>query len=298
MQKVKYYKCPTCNKKYQSLVTWSNHMLKQHPKDIPAGFTPARYFYFLQTGKKEGSCIVCKNPTEWNEATAKYNRFCNNPQCKEKYREEFKKRMLGKYGKVNLLDDPAQQRKMLEAKRNSGKYKFRDGGEVGYVSTYELDFLKMLDRFLEFNSNDIMGPSPHTYYYDYKNPEDKENEGRKFYIPDYYIPSLNLEIEIKQNTSTHPKILRIDKVKEEQKDALMKSNKRVKYIKITDKKYEPFFKLLLDMKEQIPTEKEIESNIAMQPATESIGVNNTLSKIIKFNKKTNLFAYGLINPKK
>ncbi len=269
MQKVKYYKCPSCNKKYQSLATWANHMLKQHPKDIPDGFTPARYFYFLQTGKKEGSCIVCKSPTEWNEATAKYNRFCNNPECKEKYREEFKKRMLGKYGKVNLLDDPAQQRKMLEAKRNSGKYTFRDGGEVGYVSTYELDFLRMLDHFLEFNSKDIMGPSPHTYYYDYKNPEDKENEGRKFYIPDYYIPSLNLEIEIKQNTSTHPKILRIDKVKEEQKDALMNSNKRVKYIKITDKKYEPFFKLLLEMKGQIPTEKEIENNIAMQPVMES-----------------------------
>ena len=93
-----------------------------------------------------------------------------------------------------------------------------------------------------------MGPSPHTYYYDYVNPEDKENEGKKFYIPDYYFPSMSLEIEIKQNTSTHPKILRIDKVKEKCKDDMMKTIPGINYIKIVDKNYEEFFKFIIDFK--------------------------------------------------
>lgn len=250
MRKVKYYKCPACGMKYQSLTTWTNHLNKQHPNQIPKGFTPAQYFYYLQTGKDHGTCIVCKNPTRWNEATGKYDRFCENPNCKKEYREVFKKRMIGKYGKATLLDDPTQQRKMLAGKKNSGMYEFEDGGKVEFVSTYEKDFLQMLDKFLHFSSADIMGPSPHTYYYEYKNSEDLENEGKKFYIPDYYIPSINLEIEIKQNTSTHPKILKIDKVKEKEKDAMMKTIRGVRYIKIMDKDYSNFFDLLLKLKEE------------------------------------------------
>jgi hypothetical protein len=236
-------------------------MLNQHPEDIPKGFTPAQYFYYLQTGKDSAKCIVCKNPTEWNEATGKYNRFCNNPQCKAKYREQFKNRMMNKYGKTTLLNDPEQQRKMLESKKNSGEYEFKDGGKIKFVSSYELDFLKMLDNFLQFNSSDILGPSPHTYYYEYVNPEDTKNEGKKFYIPDYFIPSLNLEIEIKQNTSTHPKILKIDKVKEECKDKMMNSISDIKYIKIVDKNYSKFFEMLLKLKEKYPTEEELKKGI-------------------------------------
>ena len=41
----------------------------------------------ILTGKKNGSCIVCKQETDWNEATQKYERFCKNPECKAKYRE-------------------------------------------------------------------------------------------------------------------------------------------------------------------------------------------------------------------
>lgn len=255
MQKVKNYRCPECNKVYQSLATWSNHVVSQHPEIIPEGYTPTRYFYYLQTGKTGNKCIMCKRPTEWNEATGKYERFCKDPACKEKYREMFKQRMINSYGKVTLLNDPEQQRKMLEAKKAHGEVTFPDGGKIGYNSTYEKDFLVMLSSFLNCNASDIMGPSPHTYYYDYHNPNDKENEGRKFYIPDYWIPSLNLEIEIKQNTSTHPKILAIDKVKEAQKDEMMRKIPGVRYIKIVDKDYSGFFDLLYQLKETYPDKK-------------------------------------------
>lgn len=248
MQKVKYYRCPECNKIYNSLKPWETHMTNCHPELIPEGWTPARYFYFLQTKKDRGHCIICKEETEWLESRMKYARFCNNPACKEQYREQFKSRMIGKYGKVELLSDPEQQRKMLLAKKNSGYYELSDGSKIEYVSSYEKHFLMMMDHLFRIHGNDIMGPSPHTYYYNYVNPEDKENEGRKFYIADYYIPSMNLEVEIKQNTSTHPKILRVDKVKEKCKDEMMKTIKSVNYIKIVDKNYEDFFKFVTNYK--------------------------------------------------
>lgn len=258
MIKVKNYKCPNCGKVFQGIKVWGNHMEKEHPGEIPEGWTPARYFYYLQTGKKAGKCVMCKRETEWNESTFKYNRFCNDPKCKERYRDQFKNRMIGKYGKVTLLNEPDQQRKMIMQKKNSGYYDFPDG-KVGYSSSYEFDFLKMCDTFLHMSAQDIMQPSPHTYYYDYVNPEDPENEGKKFYIPDYFIPSLNLEIEIKQNTSTHPKILKIDKVKEREKDAVMSTVAGINYIKISDKTYDEFFALITKLRTEI-NETPIKSN--------------------------------------
>ena len=244
MRKVKVYRCPICNKPYKTLTGWVGHMNLEHPEHRPAGFSDSQYFYFCLTGKTEGKCVTCGKPTEWNEATQKYNRFCNNPQCKVKYKEVFNQRMIKKYGKVSLCDDPEQQRKMLKARHISGQYQFKDGGKVDYVGSYEKDFLKMMDMFLRFKSSDIMAPSPHTYSYQY------EGETH-FYIPDFFIPDLNLEIEIKDEMTTHPKFLAVDKVKEKLKDEVLASIKDIKYIKITDKKYDSFFNLLASLKEGI-----------------------------------------------
>ena len=99
---------------------------------------------------------------------------------------------------------------------------------------------------MDFPFEDIMSPSPHTFFYEY--------EGKKhFYIPDVFIPSLNLEIEIKDggdNPNTHPKIMAVDKVKEQLKDAVM-ADKAVpfNYIKIVNKEYKKFFKYLEIAKE-------------------------------------------------
>ena len=244
MRKVKVYRCPICNKPYKTLTGWVGHMNLEHPEHRPTGFSDTRYFYFCLTGKTEGKCVTCGKPTEWNESTQKYNRFCNNPQCKVKYKEVFNQRMIKKYGKVSLCDDPEQQRKMLKARHISGQYQFKDGGKVDYVGSYEKDFLKMMDMFLRFKSSDIMAPSPHTYSYQY------EGETH-FYIPDFFIPDLNLEVEIKDETTTHPKFLAVDKVKEKLKDEVLASIKAINYIKVTDKKYDKFFDLLNSLKDGI-----------------------------------------------
>jgi uncharacterized protein YlaI len=254
MRKQKWYKCSECNKKFLTFNGWVRHTEELHAEDIPAGFTTARYFYLLQTGKDHGECIMCKKHTVWNEATFKYARFCNDPICKKKYRDLFKNRMMDMYnGKIHLLDDPDMQKKMLKNRKISGIFTFKDGGKVEYVGSYEKDFLEMLDSFMSFPSGDILGPSPHVYYYMDSSPDYDENTGdirsvKRMYIPDFYMPALNLEIEIKQNTNKHPKLLAVDKVKELEKDKMMNDLKSAEYIKIVDKDYGAFFNFIVEMK--------------------------------------------------
>ena len=261
MMKVKYYKCHICNKKFKTLNGWGNHIQTTHPETIPAGYSISRYFYFTKTGKTHGICRTCKGDTDWNEESMKYNQYCSNPECKKAYVKIAKQRMIGKYGKVHLLNDPDIQRKMLENRKISGKYKFKDGQEFEYVGSYEKEFLKMLDTLMQWPSNDLISPSPHTYYYEYKNNnDDKKNWGRKFYIPDFYIPSLNLEIEIKQSTSTNKEFNTIMRVKEKLKDDVMTSNPNLNYIKINDNNFTNFFEFLLKAKENIETPEEIKKD--------------------------------------
>jgi len=269
MMKVRYYKCPECPSKvkFKTLNGWGEHMKKHHPESIPDGYSIARYFYYIFTGKNHGTCRTCKGPTEWNENSMKYNQYCKNPKCKEAYMKIAKQRMIDKYGKVHLLNDPDMQRKMMTSRKISGVYTFHDGTQIAYVASYEKNFLKMLNEFLHWPGNDIIGPSPHNYEYEYKNPNDPENEGKKIYIPDYYIPSLNLEIEIKPTQMTHPKFVAIDKVKEKLKDEVMYNNPNVNYIKIVDNDYSNFFEYLLKLKEMNTIDDKDDSPI--QQALES-----------------------------
>lgn len=238
MRKVSSYKCPECGMRYKSLGAWGEHLERIHPGSLPEGYSYARYFYFCTTGKTAGSCVQCHRPTEWNEATGKYSRYCSDPKCKQEYVKTAKKRMVDKYGKAHLLNDPNKQREMLDSRSQS--YKFRDGGTVRYLSSYEKDFLMTAEYTLGLKSKDIIGPSPNTYVYIY---EGKEH----FYIPDFYIPDLNLEIEIKESDNTHPH-MQVDRAKEKLKDEMMIKNPAVNYFKIIDKKYTDFYKFILDCK--------------------------------------------------
>lgn len=240
-------KCRYCERRFDEPAQYISHLESKHPDMIPDGMSPGEFYYFLKTGKKEGHCVICKKPTTWNNKTLKYNRFCTNPKCKEKYRETFKNRMIGKYGKINLLDDPEQQKKMLANRHISGEYTWSDRvHKTTYTGSYEHAFLEFLDLIMDFDPEDVMAPSPHTYYYEY------EGE-KKFYIPDFFIPSLNLEIEIKDggdNANMHPKIQAVDKVKEQLKDEVMKSNnKNFNYLKIINKEHRKFFTYLALAKE-------------------------------------------------
>jgi len=292
MMTVKYYKCPSCNKKFKTLNGWGDHIDKMHPGLRPEGYSVARYFYFTMTGKTHGICRTCKGPTPWNENSWKYDQYCTNPECKKAYVKLAKSRMVGKYGKEHLLDDPNIQKKMVSNRKISGKYTFDDGTKFEYVGQYERNFLEMLNTMMEWDSNDLISPSPHIYYYDYENPkDDKKNWGRKFYIPDFYIPSLNLEIEIKQQTSTNKAFNDINRVKEKLKDEVMASNKNVRYLKINDNNFTEFFEFLMKAKEEIPEEKDENSRETLAVASESCKNVNEARKFLqdvdKIGKKYN-----------
>lgn len=231
--------------KFSSMSGWSKHIKVHHPNLIPEGYTDMRFLYYCETGRTCGHCVQCGHETTWNESNGKYNRFCNNPKCKQEYTRIAKQRMIDKYGKEHLLNDPNMQRKMLKNKGISGTYKFSNkSGQVDYVGSYEKDFLYIMDHILGFSAKDIMGPSPHNYIYMY--------EGKAHvYIPDFYIPNYNLEIEIKTDENMHHKIQKVDKVKEKLKDEVMTKNPSVNYFKILDKDYTEFFKYLTDKKFEI-----------------------------------------------
>lgn len=277
------YKCQLCGDNFVELEDLYGHLEDEHNDAIPKDFTVPQFYYYLKTGKSHGKCVICKMPTRWNDSTGKYHRFCDMPQCKEKYRKEFKKRMIGKYGRVHLLNDPEQQKKMLANRSISGKYKWSDGKEIPYTGSYELDFLKFLDLFMNFDSSDIMSPSPHTYYYLYEGEE-------KFYIPDFFIPSLNLEIEIKDggdNPNKHHKIQEVDKVKERLKDQVMMSQNEFNYIKIVNKNYDPFFEFLFKLKKEFNEHGENYKRIFILGETPQISKGKV--KAVTENYESNLF---------
>lgn len=240
------YKCKICGKKYKDLACLYNHLESKHADAIPQNMTVQQFYYYTKTGKMNGNCVMCKRPTTWNMNTNKYNRFCGDPKCKAKYVEIMKGRMIAKYGKAHLLNDPNKQREMLANRSISGTYEWSDGKhKTTYTGSYELDFLKTLDNFFEWDPADISMPSPHTYTYEY------EGE-RKFYIPDVFIHSLDLEIEIKDggdNPNRHHKIQDVDKVKEKLKDEVLTSQRNFHYVKITNKNYSNFFDFLKEVKD-------------------------------------------------
>lgn len=218
------------------------HYEENHKELLPEDMDGYRYFYWLLTKKDHGSCVICHNPTDFNYNTMKYSRFCNNPRCKEKYKEERDKRMMGKYGKLYLLDDPEMQKKMQQGRRIAGVYVWSDGKtKFNYLSSYEKDFLMYLDEKLHWPATDIIMPSPHTYTYTY--------QGKKhFYMPDAFIPSIECEIEIKDDGSAK-NISKESREKDVIKDELMKSCSNLfNYIKIVNKNYEQF-NLLINKEE-------------------------------------------------
>jgi hypothetical protein len=213
------------------------HYHTEHRDLIPPNMSGYQWFYYKLTGKDHGSCIICKNNTTFIEASMKYARFCDNPTCKDKYREEFKNRMIQKYGRIHLLNDPEKQKEMLSNRKISGTYNWSDGkGHTDYVGQYELHFLRLLDSGLKWKSTDIIGPSPHTFMYQY-------NGSDHFYFPDFFIPSMNLQVEIKSDENKN--ISEESRAKDRIKISLMESNAQYfDFILILNKDYTKFMELI------------------------------------------------------
>lgn len=239
---IKKFKCPFCNKIYVDKKLLHAHLENKHKSQIPKGMTAAQFYFNLRNNKTGGKCIICGKPTKWNEGACRYDRICSE-RCQNEYRKLFLKRMKAA-GKENQMNDPEHQKKMLRNRKISGTYKWSDGSkEFVYTGSYEKDFLEFMDIFMHWNSSDIMMPAPQIFEYKYGLDEDGKDKIH-FYIPDVFIPSINLILEIKASDNRHYRArdIQIEQIKDK-----IVSKTKFRYFKIFDKKYDDFYKLLLQI---------------------------------------------------
>lgn len=242
MSNNKTFKCPFCEKKYVSKSGLYEHMETNHNEQLE-GLSPAHYYfdYRNKNTTHKGLCTQCrKKPTEFNEKTEKYNRFCSE-KCKNAYREEFKKRMINKYGKVTLLNDPEMQKKMLANRKISGTYTWSDGTKFTYTGSYEKDCLEFLDKVLNLPSKEVFFPAPQIFQYEY--------EGKNhFYMPDFFLSCYNIIGEIKGTNNHYQK--RDIEIQNTKEKTVRNSEKELglHYIIVYDKKYDELLKLIENCK--------------------------------------------------
>lgn len=238
----KQYKCPFCDRKYVIKAGLYNHMEDKHKLDLcglPAAQVAFNYRNHYQLTKGNGKSVILGLPTKWNPATEKYERYANAEERKLA-REKALKNMIGKYGKSTLLDDPEFQKKMLANRSISGKFKWSDGSETTYTGTFERTFLEhLVDEFDWANSSDVIGPAPMIINYTY--------DGKiKPHIPDFYIGSLNLIVNIKSKENKGYRLAAIDR--EIAEDEAIKKT-QYNYIKIYDNDFRKFDELVRFLKE-------------------------------------------------
>ncbi len=247
------FECQECHEKFKTSTKLNNHITKIHG---------LKYYYDKWLKKEdEEICKICGKLTEfYNRIDLGYRKCCSKEcakkyqlnqrsktnlikygvenvfqskeiqqkikdSCLEKYgvennmqselgRSEFKSSMNKKYG----VDWPTQNKESLEkGQKSARKMKRFRNTDLWYQGTYELDFL---ERFYDKYRDIQRGPS---LKYEHKG-------NSKIYHPDFYIPSLNLIIEIKSSW-----ILKRDIEYSEKKKATISSG--FKYLMILDKNY-------------------------------------------------------------
>lgn len=236
----KRYKCPYCEKRLErdKLIL---HVEDKHEDLIPETYTPTQVVFNSINKKTHGTCVVCKQPTKWNEKAGKYNRLCDNPKCKEKLRNEFKQNAVNAHGTYNFAADPEFQQKMLKGRKISSTYTFTDGGKIDYVGSYEKKFLEFCDKVMNIDSKDIIGPGP-TIEYMY-------NGELHYWITDFYYIPANLVLDIKDggnNPNTRP----MEEYREKQihKEKAIISLKKYNYLRLTDNNFLQFMEILAELK--------------------------------------------------
>jgi hypothetical protein len=241
------YKCPDCTNRYTSDVLLYRHVGNVHKDSIPEGITIKQYCFNRRNNKTFQKCVICKkNETSWNEETGRYNLYCSEA-CRKKAGEIAEENLKKKTGKTRKerMGDPGTQKEMLYNRSISGVYTFKNSKiSLNYVGKYELDFLEFYDDDFQGSPLDII-ECPFVFYYIYDNE-------KKFYIPDYYITSLNLIIEIKDggdNPNEHDHI-KIDREKDILKFQSIINSGKFNFIKIVNKDYAQFISTTAIIKER------------------------------------------------
>ena len=235
-------RCPFCSMIFNDKQKYCHHIALKHNEQVPPELEPLEYAYSLLVHKDVGRvCVMCKkNPVHFNQDTLKYERLCDRPQCKEEYVKMMKSRMVKVYGHEHLLNDADMQRKMIYNHAQARDFIWDNKHKFRIIGSYEEDFLKHLKN-LDWSPNDVISPSPNNYWYKWKDGTEH------LYIPDFFIPSLSLEIEIKESDNTHPRMEHSREIEHLKDQRLEYETKKtsIHYIKIVDKNYEDFDKIYI-----------------------------------------------------
>jgi hypothetical protein len=231
------HKCPFCKRNYNDRTGLYDHMDKRHSDELHG--LPAAQIYFnfrnrYALTKENGKCVMTGKPTRFNLVTERYERFADD-SARVAYREYFRQNMIKKYGKDMLLDEPDHQKKMLASRTISGSYRWSSGHETTYTGSYERKFLEYLETELGWdNPEDVMAPAPMVFPYRYADEEER------IHIPDFYITSLNLVVNVKSSTNQHYRLRDIE-IEKAQDEAIKRSE--FNYLKLYDNQFDRFLEI-------------------------------------------------------
>ncbi len=261
-----FFICEECGKVFSTRIGIGNHIGKNHQQK--------KYYDKWIKENSDGICKICGNYTDFKNFNTGYKKCCgkkcenkykylntkkaifkkygnenyNNPQKqkqtkKERYKDEnynnhdqFIKTCLERYGYNTVLKDKDKMKKSIFKKygvenvsQNKEIFKKIQGislkkfqnTNLWYQGSYELDFL---EKYYNKYSNIQRGPAIKYCF----------NNENKVYHPDFYIPSLNLIIEIKNSY-----LIKKDKDRIDAKEKATIAN-GFKYIIVIDKNYSNF----------------------------------------------------------
>jgi hypothetical protein len=246
--KIGYFVCEECGKSCYKRVGLSSHIFKYHHISMKD------YIDKWIKEKIDGICPICGNPSPFNIKFSNYNKCCSKECTKIYAAKRSKEEIFKKYGVKNIsylkiikdkigesnknksiealksrkktnirifgVENPMQN-KQIFIKNKISCMKIKNFRNIKYQGSYELDFLIQYYKFFP----DLINPLPIKYEFINKN---------RYYYPDFYIPSLNLIVEIKNlYLSNNDKSIIMAKEK-------ATINNGFNYIMIIDKNYEEF----------------------------------------------------------
>ena len=226
------FSCPYCDLKMTrgDLV---DHIDRDHESMIPEGYNAARVVYDHINGKNYGTCFICGDKVyEWDEKLWRYKNLCNKPSCRE---------AVHKKAMNNHLNDPEKQKIMLQGRKISGEYKFKDGVKKSYTGSYERKCLEFMDKVMNIPSKDIETPGP-IFEYMYKGE-------KHFFITDiFYIPAM-LVIDVKDggdNPNNRP--MEDYRSKQIEKEKAVIKDGRFNYLRLTNNNFGQFMSAIADIR--------------------------------------------------
>lgn len=239
MSKTILFKCPYCDNRFtkEELV---DHIGDNHDDLIPRDYSPFRVAYDAINLKPvgfSGKCCICSKRASFDDAKGKYNKTCNNKDCKIKY---LKKISDMKAFNPNF-ETVEGQTELLGKRKISGVYKMSDGVEKQYTGSYEKACLEFLDKVIKCRSEDILAPGISIEY---------EYEGKKHtYISDFFYIPYHLIIEVKDGGDNPNRKNMIEyRKKQTAKEKSIIVNTDYNYIRLTDNDFSQLLAVFFELK--------------------------------------------------